>query len=187
MRARCNERGGRKWCPRRRLARALGGTLTIGARPDGARGTEFRLTLPLRLPPVADIAQLVTPVGAPLHLNLLIADDSEINRRIAARLAGDLGCTATLVDDGDAVPAAVARERFDAILMDIRMERVNGDVACAALRAAGFTAPVIAVTGNATAHDAAGYALVGFTATLGKPFGARELRATLERHVPRRT
>ena len=85
-----NERGVRQRCSRHRLARALGGTLTIGARPDGtltigarpdgtltigarpdgtltigarpdgARGTEFRLAFPLHQPPVADIALLMT-------------------------------------------------------------------------------------------------------------------------------
>lgn len=77
------------------------------------------------------------------------------------------------------VPDAVAREAFDAILLDIRMARVNGDVACAALRAGGYGGPIIAVTGNATAGDAAGYAAAGFSGTLGKPFGAVELRAAL--------
>ena len=70
--------------------------------------------------------------------------------------------------------------RPSTVLMDVHMVRVNGDVACAALRAAGFTAPVIAVTGNATSVDAVAYAHAGFTATLGKPFSARDLRACLE-------
>ena len=176
-----------------RLARALGGSLHVGPRADGLRGTCFLLTLPLCLPtsPPTSLRTLAASDESsssfareqPLRLHLLIVDDSEPNRRINARHARVLGCTATLACDGDEVPAAAAAEAFDAVLMDVHMVRVNGDVACAALRAAGFTAPVIAVTGNATSEDAVAYARAGFTATLGKPFGPRDLRACLERCV----
>ena len=164
----------------------------MGSRPDGLRGAYFVLTLPLRVPTAADAAASAaatsTPppaltVQVPLHLHLLIADDNATNRRIAARHAGDMGCTCTVVTDGDEVAPAVAREAFDAVLLDVHMLRMNGDAACVALRAGGFTAPVIAVTGNATAPDAEAYTRMGFTSTLGKPFGSRDLRACLERVV----
>jgi hypothetical protein len=44
---------------------------------------------------------------------------------------------------------------------------------------------VTQVTGNATTHDAAGYAEDGFTATLGKPFALEDLKDVLEYHVIR--
>jgi CheY-like chemotaxis protein len=181
-------------------ARALG-TLTVANRGDGVRGVCFCLSLPLEAPTAAAGRQSswgAQSVGgaihacpghgntsspaaaAPLNAHVLVVDDSAMNRRIAERLLRGFGCTCTLAEDGDEVPAAVAREDFDVILMDIRMVRMNGDAACAALRAGGFAGPVVAVTGNATAHDAADYAWRGFTATLGKPFGPAELRGCLE-------
>ncbi len=121
----------------------------------------------------------------PLGYHALIVDDSATNRRIAERVVRGLGCTCTVVEDGDQVSDAVARERFDVILMDIRMVRMNGDIACAALRAGGYTGPVIAVTGNATAADEKVYARVGFNATLGKPFAAKDMRAVLTKVLGR--
>jgi CheY-like chemotaxis protein len=181
-----------------RLAKALGGSLTVTNRGDaGVPGTSptgvcFRLSLPLELPTPADrgsralndvlvqTAALRTPTPGPaLGYHLLVVDDSATNRRIAERMLRSLGCTCTVVEDGDEVPDAVGRERFDVLLLDIRMARVNGDVACASLRADGYTGPIVAVTGNATRSDAEDYRRIGFTATLGKPFGAPEMRACL--------
>jgi two-component system capsular synthesis sensor histidine kinase RcsC len=82
------------------------------------------------------------------------------------------------------VPAAVASGAFDAILMDLNMPHVGGDVACAALRAAGSRIPILAVSGTTE-----GEALVrrfGFTAILGKPFSVEQLREALEKHCSRR-
>jgi CheY-like chemotaxis protein len=56
---------------------------------------------------------------------------------------------------------------------------MNGDTALAALRAAGCTLPVIAVTANATPEDVERYSRQGFSGTLGKPFTAAAMRALL--------
>jgi CheY-like chemotaxis protein len=166
----------------------MSGALTVTNREDGINGVAFRLELPLELPAarvhhaptVAAIASPFAPGGGPaMGLHVLVVDDSATNRRIAERCLRGLGCTCAHAEDGDEVPAAVAGARFDVILLDIRMARVNGDAACAALRAGGYVGPIIAVTGNATLVDSDEYRRIGFTATLGKPFGAAELRAVL--------
>jgi hypothetical protein len=72
---------------------------------------------------------------------IVIVDDAPLNRRIAERYVHALGYEALLLADGDEVAGAVAAAPADVILMDIRMARVDGDVACRALRAAGYTAP----------------------------------------------
>ena len=56
---------------------------------------------------------------------------------------------------------------------------MNGDTALAALRAAGCTLPVAAVTANATPADAERYAQQGFAGVLGKPFSLAQMEALL--------
>ena len=191
--------------PPRRLAHALGGTLVVSNRRDVASGVLFRLTLPLEVPAPevrdsrahshpsgratpgpatpAAAAPGPTPLTA-LGYHVLVVDDYSTNRRIAERCLRALGCTCALAEDGDEVLDALARERFDLVLLDIHMARMNGDVACVALREHGYTTlPVIAVTGNATSADAEKYRRIGFNATLGKPFGTEDLRAVLERCI----
>lgn len=69
---------------------------------------------------------------------------------------------------------------FDAIFMDVSMNRVGGDTACARLRAEGCSIPIIAVSGNATPELIGRY---GFTAVIEKPFSEAALRAALVAHV----
>jgi CheY-like chemotaxis protein len=59
---------------------------------------------------------------------VLVADDSEANRRFACFLVNRLGCVATAVTDGDeVVPAVTAADAagapFDVVLMDLVMVR----------------------------------------------------------------
>ena len=151
-------------------------------RDDGVRGVRFALRIPLR---VADVAAQHHPIAVPaaaaatehgvvgsntaasaapvmpLRLLVVVVDDAAGNRRVAARMLQQLGCTVATASDGDEVEAAISEARIaehrgvDAILMDISMVRVNGDVAARELRSSGCSIPIIAVTGDADATDAA--------------------------------
>ena len=63
--------------------------------------------------------------------------------------------------------------------MDLYMERVNGDAALAALRAAGHELPVVLCTANATSADAARYESLCFASLVGKPFSPDQMRAAI--------
>ena len=58
---------------------------------------------------------------------------------------------------------------------------MNGDTALRALRAAGATLPVAAVTANATHEDIERYRTQGFAGALAKPFTAEQMTAMLAR------
>lgn len=90
-----------------------------------------------------------------------------------------LGCTVVVRQDGDEVLDALAAEQFDIVFLDIYMPRMLGDEACRQLRAAGYTMPVVAATGNAQQEDKARYMAAGFSSVLPKPFGQSSVLATL--------
>jgi hypothetical protein len=141
-------------------------------RTDGVTGVEFAVTLPWVTPggsghqqlrhadryaPVLPLAHTAINIGteseakvapepaAAVRLRIAIVDDAPLNRRIAERYARTLGHDSVLLSDGDEVAAAVAAAPVDVIMMDIRMARMDGDVACRTLRAGGYTGPIIAV------------------------------------------
>ena len=68
---------------------------------------------------------------------------------------------------------------FDVFLLDIVMERVDGIEACRQLRAAGFEAPVVAVTANGDAHHRRLMAEAGFSLLVTKPFDKSDLETAL--------
>jgi CheY-like chemotaxis protein len=90
-----------------------------------------------------------------LRRTVLVVDDSEGNRRLARRMLLQMGCRVLEAADGDEVlgvlkgATAVGRHAVDVVLMDIEMVRVDGVTAVREMRQAGWSIPVIAVTGNA--------------------------------------
>lgn len=118
-------------------------------------------------------------------LRVLVVDDERTNRKVNERLCNRLGCTSTLLEDGDQVAAEMARATaeghpYDIVLLDIVMKRVNGDAACLELRRSGVAIPIIAATGNASESDKDRYLSSGFSAVLAKPFTADDLSETLK-------
>jgi CheY-like chemotaxis protein len=115
---------------------------------------------------------------------VLVVDDSPANIRFAVFLLKRLGCATATATDGDevvaaATAAAAAGAPFDVCVMDMYMQRLNGDGALAALRAAGHALPVLLCTGNATNADAERNAALGFAGQLGKPFAGEQLGAAI--------
>jgi len=69
------------------------------------------------------------------NASVLLVDDNEINREVAAELLKQMGITSieTAVNGADAVNA-VQQKRYDAVLMDIQMPVMNGLEATQAIR-----------------------------------------------------
>jgi CheY-like chemotaxis protein len=113
-----------------------------------------------------------------LKAHLLIVDDNGTNRMVAETLVGLFGCTCESVADGvEAVEAARSR-RFDAVLMDIKMPRMDGVQATTAIRGLSAPArevPIIALTANADPEDARGYIAAGMACVVEKPIKAERL------------
>jgi CheY-like chemotaxis protein len=105
-------------------------------------------------------------------------DDNSTNRMVAETLVNLFGCTCeTVVDGVEAVEAARAR-RFDAVLMDIKMPRMDGVEATVAIRGLPAPArgvPIIALTANADPDDARGYLAAGMALVVEKPIKAERL------------
>jgi DNA-binding NarL/FixJ family response regulator len=83
-----------------------------------------------------------------MAVRVALIDDQTLVRqgiRGLLELAGDVEVVAE-ADDGDQAVALVERHTPDVVLMDMRMPRMNGAEATAALREAGFDTPVIILT-----------------------------------------
>ncbi len=190
-----------------RLAELMGGSVTLADRTDGP-GARFTLRLPLRtaLDPATEArdASPVAPDSPPTPrpqlqaspgrrprpvrgTRVLVVDDSPANLRFAVYWLRRAGCAVQTCADGDqvvpTVDAAVATGApIDLCLMDLRMDRLDGDAALAALRQAGHAAlPVVLATAHATAADAERYRGVGFAGLLSKPFSPEQLRVAVAR------
>jgi signal transduction histidine kinase/CheY-like chemotaxis protein len=152
----------------RRLARAMGGDLTLDHAPRGAR---FRLSLPLALPPEIRSESLPRLEGR----HVLVVDDLATNRMVASAYLRGLGLVPVEAASG---PEAIERMRSlrpDVILLDLQMPGLDGARALARLRAEHGPAlpPVLAVSAE-PANPAE-----GFDGAILKPLSLDKLREAL--------
>ena len=113
---------------------------------------------------------------------ILVVDDNQTNRKLAAKILERLGCrNITLAADGFAAIDAAREARFDVIFMDIEMPGIDGIEACRAIRAGSGGDPpyIIALTANAIAGDRERYLESGFDGYLSKPIAVAELKRLL--------
>ena len=189
----------------RRRVLAAGPAVVLIAPTDRARLADLRrtgfaahLTRPVR---AASLARVVAALGAgegldeppasaapASGLDLLLADDNEINALLGRALLENLGHRVTVVADGAAAVAAVAEARdrgrpFAGVLMDLHMPGMDGFAAIRALRLAevgdDHRLGIVALTADGTAAAAMRARACGADATLVKPIERDRMAAVL--------
>ena len=114
--------------------------------------------------------------------HILIVDDNATNRVVAQALCEMFGCTSETAEDGVEAVEAVQERRFDLVLMDIKMPRMDGVQATLAIRALDGPVsgiPIVALTANADPDDAKKYVEIGMAAVVEKPIKPERLRMAM--------
>ena len=108
---------------------------------------------------------------------ILVAEDDPVNRELMSLFLDDTGMAADYAEDGVAAIELARRERYDIILMDVQMPKLNGTEATQAIRALpGYgSTPIIATTANAFNEDRERCLAAGMDDHLPKPIDADEL------------
>ena len=129
-----------------------------------------------------DSSSAFTDGSSPAAPMVLAAEDIAVNQFLLQAFLDDLGVCYEIVDDGEAAVSRFKAARFDLVLMDIRMPKMDGFTALREIRAlgeSGQSVPIVAMTANATASERAELEGAGFDSILGKPFTLDDLRQGL--------
>ena len=174
----------------KRLVELMGGTIEHRPRAAGP-GAVFAFEVPARPTRLVE-APRTTTVTRPdgLGLRVLLAEDNPTNRLVARRMLEKLGCTVTVATDGDEAAELALSHRFDVVLMDYHMPRVDGLEATRRIRAAEDGArrvPIVALTASVLEDDKATCFRAGMTHYLTKPLASAELARVLREAAPRRS
>ena len=123
--------------------------------------------------------------GRQAHLDILLVDDVEINRLLAASLLKRDGHRVTLCDNGQQAVELFTAGHFDIVLMDVQMPVMDGIQATAEIRRiesiCGGHTPILALTAYAAREDEEKFVAAGMDGYLSKPFKAEELHSALSR------
>jgi DNA-binding NtrC family response regulator len=119
---------------------------------------------------------------------ILIVDDDAALREGLAEALVDMGHRAIEAPDGDVALTIAARERLDAILLDLRIPRMNGLEILRQLRSRPGGAPPVAIlTAYASAANTIEAMRLGAFDHLTKPIGREDLRSLISRMLRSRT
>jgi two-component system sensor histidine kinase TorS len=106
----------------RELVAAMGAALTLESAPG--QGCRFSFALVL---PVGEVTSEATEIrSGTVPLTVLVVDDVEANRVVAAGLLARLGHEVASVASGDEALKVLATRPFDAILLDLHMHDMDG-------------------------------------------------------------
>jgi len=114
-----------------------------------------------------------------LGLSVLLAEDNEINLKVARHMLEKAGCKVTAARTGLEVVEAVQKSRFDCVLMDVQLPGLDGLEATARIREAeretGAHLPVIAMTAHAMKDDRENCLAAGMDDHVPKPIDRARL------------
>jgi CheY-like chemotaxis protein len=123
---------------------------------------------------------------SPGALHILLAEDNLVNQKLVMRVLEKQRHTFVVVGDGREAVAAVEKERFDLVLMDVQMPVMNGFEATIAIRekekASGAHLPIIAMTANAMQGDRERCLEAGMDDYVSKPVHLEELIKVLNKY-----
>ena len=167
----------------KQLAELMDGDLVYESRLG--EGTVCTITLPLTIDFEASSTlneNHPQPRATLAGMNILLAEDNDLNREIALFILTEAGAKVTCADDGFEVLSAfeqVDAGTFDLILMDIMMPNMDGYEATRAIRSLSRedarTIPIVAMSANAFTEDKVRCREAGMDGHLAKPIDSDKL------------
>ncbi|MFZ2287123.1 MAG: ATP-binding protein [Bacteroidales bacterium] len=165
----------------RKLVDLHNGTIECKSRKN--QGT----TITCQIPFLIGESELITPETEPRltvppqvgNLKVLVVDDEEYNRLLFQSIFRRWGVRYAMASDGTEALEMIRSERFDLLLMDIRMPGIDGAKTTEFIRKDmgidGSELPVICVTAAILDDQVPKYLEAGMNAFLQKPFSERTL------------
>jgi two-component system, sensor histidine kinase and response regulator len=117
---------------------------------------------------------------------VLVAEDSQVNQIVAARMLERCGCRAHIVGNGEEAIAAFRANIYDIVLMDCQMPKLDGYQAAGELRRienGTRNTPIIAMTAHALEGDRERCLQAGMDDYVSKPMRHAELAEKLRRWI----
>ncbi len=181
----------------RNLVAMMQGQLCLAS--DPGQGTSIYFTVRVQLP--SELATGVPAVAArecamealapePPEpeggLHVLLAEDNRVNQMVFIRLLQRLGHRVTAVGTGREALAALAREPFDAVFMDIQMPDLDGLETTRLIRenhdgSLPAAIPIVALTAHGMKGDQDLFRKAGMNGYLAKPIDLQVLQELLHR------
>ncbi|ESK92768.1 putative response regulator receiver protein [Moniliophthora roreri MCA 2997] len=114
---------------------------------------------------------------------VLLVDDDAVSRKLSSKFLQVFGCKIDVAVDGVGAVNKMNLEKYDLVLMDIVMPKLDGVSATSLIRKFDHMTPIISMTSNAKPNEIMTYYSSGMNDILPKPFTKQGLLDMLEKHL----
>jgi signal transduction histidine kinase/CheY-like chemotaxis protein len=170
----------------KRIVELMGGTMNVQSQLGAGSRFEFTARLGKESNIPARVQEPVVPEEAPKQnegpkqnkVNILVADDNNLDRKLITKVLESAGCSVKSASDGKGAVDKVQSESFDLVLMDMEMPELDGLQATREIRArenASDRTPIFALTAHASPEDRARCLDAGMDDFISKPIQVDEL------------
>lgn len=111
---------------------------------------------------------------------ILLVDDEVVFTNNISKLLANRGYRVTVVYDGESAIRALEKERFDVVVLDLRMPGIDGITTLAAIKKLGLFTETLLLTGHGSMNTAVEAMKLGAYDYLSKPCDIDELVAKIE-------
>ncbi|WP_256219116.1 ATP-binding protein [Pseudomonas sp. NBRC 111133] len=170
-----------------RLSESMGGTMRVVSEPGLGSSFSLFIRLPIGTSPPAMVPaskEGSQAPSAPLKLSVLVAEDNPVSQAVMCEQLEAIGAYPIVAADGHQALQLWQSKRFDMVITDINMPRMNGYALTRTLREAGVEVPIIGITANALREEGERCLQAGMTAWIVKPLSLGTLRQVLMKHCP---
>ncbi|MCP4790335.1 MAG: response regulator [Gammaproteobacteria bacterium] len=165
-----------------KLTRAMGGEILLASKVG--HGSRFQVSLPLApCSEVTYLAQREPEANRQIALDdahILIAEDSSLTQKLIAMFLQQSGAVLTFVGNGEQAIAAIEKNNYDVVIMDVQMPVVDGMQALQGMHAWQIKqgrplVPVILQTADNRIETKKRAMAIGAVGFLAKPYNKRAL------------
>ncbi|KAJ7246894.1 HSF-type DNA-binding-domain-containing protein [Mycena haematopus] len=114
---------------------------------------------------------------------VLLVDDDAVTRKLSSKFLQIFGCTIDVAVDGVGAVNKMNLEKYDLVLMDIVMPKLDGISATSMIRKFDPQTPIISMTSSSRPTEIMTYYSSGMNDILPKPFTRDGLLGVLEKHL----
>ncbi len=181
----------------KQLVELMGGEIGVDSQPSVGSNFWFEIAMrpyaaavvhetaaPQKVSDAASQIAQTQPRAPARNLRILVAEDNKINQMVISAMLLKMGHQIDMASNGTDAIAAIQKNDYDLVLMDIQMPEMDGITATKKIREIPGVAakiPIIALTANAMQGDREYYLQAGMNDYVSKPISMDSLSRAIER------